>query len=133
MLRELFKKEKIIKIPADIWKNKSVICFFDFYNICGLTEYINKISNNKKQFDVRNIRCNADTSDRIYKFIANNLKHTKISRLRLYTENVLANMAAMDMLNWGPKADDEVNKDEIKILLPKHKEFKKVEINDRRK
>lgn len=42
-------------------------------------------------------------------------------------------MAAMDMLNWGPKADDEVDKDEIKILLPKHKEFKKVEINDRRK
>lgn len=119
------KKEKLIYIDKNIYKNKKLISFWDFYQAIGVNTFIEEMikQNNFKKYHYHNIQANVDTCKKIDDFLKNNLLHTKNKYSKHYTEKVLLNMAAMDSLQWSPKMEDDIPDDTIRVILPGNKKY----------
>ena len=48
----------------------------------------------------------------------------------MYNKQHLANMAAMDGLQWSPKANNSLEDDVIRVILPNNREFVNVTEKD---
>lgn len=128
-LLNLFKKTQVyINITDEVFDNKKIYCFEEFYEALGLTPYIQKMqeANNNIQYDVRNIQCNSQTHYIICQFLKYNLLKTKNKYKRMYSDKALNSSLAFDSLAYSPKINENVTTNQIRVILPGNKEYKKV-------
>lgn len=132
-IKSLFKKKNYfvdIKFDSEKYiKDKNVVCYSDFYTITGILDIIKQqnVENNLGQYHYKNIQANKKTCEAIYNLLKYNLKNTKNKFKRMYKDEYLDKQIAMDNLMWAPFINDRVEDNVIKVLLPNHSEFMKVE------
>lgn len=125
-------KPETVEIVIDytpFQKDKSIICYEDFYIKSGVYEYINEMvkANNGKKYHYSNIQANETTINMIDELIEEHLVKTKNKYSKVFKEDYLKTMAAMDRLQWSPKINNTIRNDFIKIILPGNPEYTPVE------
>ena len=125
-LKNLFKKdENFYKVTKTIFDDKKIICYHDLYTKIGIMKDIEiMITKNKfKKYHYQNIQANYNTIRKLDELIRFNLVNRKNKYTRMYNKQHLANMAAMDGLQWSPKTNNDLQDDIIRVILPNNKEF----------
>ena len=132
-LKPLFKKdEKLYTITKAILDDKKIICYHDLYTKIGIMIDIEEmIKQNKfRKYHYQNIQANYKTIRKLDELIRFNLVNSKNKYTRMYNKQHLANMAAMDGLQWSPKVNNSLEDDVIRVILPNNKEFVNVTEKD---
>lgn len=125
-LKLLFKKdEKLYAITKTILDDKKIICYYDLYTKMGIIVDIKEmIKQNKfRKYHYQNIQANYKTIRKLDELICFNLVNRRNKYTRIYNKQCLANMAAMDGLQWSPKVNNSLEDDTIRVILPNNKEF----------
>lgn len=125
-LKSLFKRdEKLYTITKIIFDDKKIICYYDLYTKMGIIVDIKEmIKQNKfRKYHYQNIQANYKTIRKLDELILFNLINRKNKYTRMYNKQCLANMAAMDGLQWSPKVNNSLKDDTIRVILPNNKEF----------
>lgn len=125
-LKLLFKRnEKLYIITKTILNDKKIICYYDLYTKIGIIIDIEEmIKQNKfRKYHYQNIQANYKTIRKLDELIRFNLVNRRNKYTRIYNKQCLANMAAMDGLQWSPKVNNSLKDDTIRVILPNNKEF----------
>lgn len=125
-IRKFMKKDyKIYRLTDIILEDKKIICYYDLYTKMGIMVDIEEmIKQNKfKKYHYQNIQANYKTIRKLDELIHFNLVNRKNKYARIYNKQCLANMAAMDGLQWSPKVNNSLEDDTIRVILPNNKEF----------
>lgn len=126
LLKSYFSKnEKIYKLSKEIFDDKKIICYYELYEKLGIMKNIEEMiqQNEFKKYHYKNIQANYKTIVKLDEFIRFNLVNRKNKYTRKYTKQCLANMAAMDGLQWAPKINNDLQDNIIRVILPNNKEF----------
>lgn len=109
-------------ITTDILKNKKIICYGNLFLTLGMEDLVKNLCIRGK-YHYANIRANKNTIKSLDKVLEKNLCKTKNKYSKAYKEQALINMAAFDRLMYGPKEDNSLADNIIRVLLPNHKKY----------
>lgn len=125
-IKRFFTKDhKIYKLTDMILDDKKIICYHDLYTKIGIIADIEEMikQNEFKKYHYQNIQANYNTIRKMDELIRFNLCNRKNEYTRIYNKQHLANMAAMDGLQWAPKTNNNLEDDQILVILPNNKDF----------
>lgn len=125
-IKRFFTKDhKIYKLTNMILKDKKTFCYHDLYAKIGIMQDIEEMikQNEFKKYHYQNIQANYNTIRKMDELIRFNLCNRKNKYTRIYNKQRLANMAAMDGLQWAPKTNNDLEDDQILVILPNNKDF----------
>lgn len=127
LLKKITFTKTRIEITSDLLKNKKIYSFLDFYEQPDIKKHLDKIiaKTNEEYFFVGNLRCNSKTIEKIKKYIKHNLCKTKNKYSRMFKQERLDIICAMDFLNYSPTTDETVPDDFLIALKPNHKDYSK--------
>ena len=125
-IKRFFTKDhKIYKLTNTMLKDKKTFCYHDLYARIGIMKDIEEMikQNEFKKYHYQNIQANYNTIRKMDELIRFNLCNRKNKYTRIYNKQHLANMAAMDGLQWAPKTNNDLEDDQILVILPNNKNF----------
>jgi len=97
------------------------------YKILQVSDFIDRMKNDKEQYHSDNVQCNQRTKEKIRSFLQQNLVTTKNKHSKVYTQSKLEKLSNWDDFLFSPRTNNKLPNNYILVLKPRHKHYKKVD------